>query len=514
MSMIRTGEEYRNAIRAGRDIRIDGARVEDVTRHPAFRPLVDIRARIHDMQLAEPHRDLLTVTESGRTRVLANQLPFSQADWWAKRRASDHILNEIGGVATRIGDDSVGEMWSLQDAEPVLNEIDPQFGPNIRRHIDRVLDGDPFLVSANTDPRGDRSRLPHQQDPDLLLRAVRETDAGIVVRGAKFETGAAYAEFAYTKSAIANWGDATESDYALGFVCDLNAPGLRFICRSGFARPGREEDEPISNRFDESEALVVFDDVLIPWEDVLFYRHTRAATFVHATLRRYTGFTFLQRALRNADLLIGTALLAVRQTGLESLPAVQEKLARLAVWREGINAHLTAAVSLGERSPAGMMMPNQSLLHAGRVHAVGQLYEMMQITRELCGGQVNLLPSAADFHDPETGPWLQKYLSAGEGWMADDRRRLLAFARDLVSSSRAGHWLSYQLFGQSPPYAHLATVYHTFGWEGPAALVREAAGLEGGLAAARLEDSAVGQWFSQQPPRRPAAPGATPDEAP
>lgn len=507
--MIRTGEEYRNAIRAGRDIHIDGARVEDIARHPAFRPMVDIRARIHDMQFDEAHRDILTVTEDGRTRVLANQLPFSQADWWAKRRATDHILNEIGGVVSRIGDDCVGELWSLQDAEPVLNALDPRFAPNIRRHIDRVLDGDPFLISANTDPRGNRGKLPHEQDADMLLHAVGETDAGIIVRGAKFETGAAYAEFAYTKPNIANWGEAEESEYALGFICDLNAPGLKFICRPGFARPGTEDDYPLSNRFDESESLVIFDDVLIPWEDVLFYRNTRAATFIHATLRRYSGFAYLQRALKHADLLIGTALLSVRQTGLEQLQAVQEKLARLAVWREGINAHLTAAVALGEKSPAGMMMPNQSLLHAGRVHAATGLHEMVHLTRELCGGQPNLTPSAADFRAPETRPWLEKYYTLDDGWLAEDRRRLLAFARDLVSSSHAGHRLSFQLFGQSPPYAQLATVYHAFGWEGPTALVREAAGLGervAGTGSARPDDSAIGQWFSQEAPRRPAPP--------
>lgn len=501
--MIRTGKEYRNAMRADRDIHIDGARVDDVTRHPAFRPMVDLRARVHDMQFHKDHRDILTVTEDGRTRVLANQLPYSQADWWGKRRATDHILNQIGGVVARLGDDCVGEMWALHDAEAVLNDIDPTFAPNIRRHIDRMLDTDHFLISANTDPRGNRGKRPQDQDPDIILRAVRETDAGVVVRGAKYETAAPYAELAFTKPGFASWGDTAESEYALGFICDLNTPGLKFICRSGFAQPGTEEDYPISNHFDEIETLVIFDDVLIPWEDVLFYRHTRAATFVHATLRRYSGFAFLQRQLKNADLLIGTALLAVRQTGLEPLQAVQEKLARLAVWREGINAHLTAAIALGEKSPAGLMMPNQSLLYAGRVHAVSNLHEMMHLARELCGGQLNMTPSAADFRAPDTAPWLEKYYTLDDGTTAEDRRRLLAYARDLVSSSHAGHRLAFQLFGQSPPYAQLQTVYHAFDWEGPAALVRDAAGLTPQAAdvASRPDDSAIGQWFSQIAPQ-------------
>ena len=83
----------------------------------------------------------------------------------------------------------------------------PHFSENIRRHVDKVLRNDPFHVSANTDPKGDRSKPPQEQDPDMLLHVVKETDAGIVVRGAKFETAAAYANQAFTKPTIANWGN-------------------------------------------------------------------------------------------------------------------------------------------------------------------------------------------------------------------------------------------------------------------------------------------------------------------
>jgi 4-hydroxyphenylacetate 3-monooxygenase len=148
---------------------------------------------------------------------------------------------------------------------------------------------DPFHVSANTDPKGDRSKRPQEQDPDMLLHVVKETDAGIVVRGAKFETAAAYANQAFTKPTIANWGDAELSDYAVGFICDLGSPNLKFICRTGFAGRAPVEDYPLANRFDEIDTLVIFDDVLIPWENVLFYRHTKAASFIRATLHRYSA---------------------------------------------------------------------------------------------------------------------------------------------------------------------------------------------------------------------------------
>ena len=206
-------------------------------------------------------------------------------------------------------------MWSLFDGQDVLNEVDPQFSANIRRHIQAVLEADPFHVSANTDPKGDRSKPPQEQDPDMLLHVVKETDAGIVVRGAKYETAAAYANQAFTKPTIANWGNSALSDYAVGFVCDLGSPNLKFICRTGFAGRAPAADYPLANKFDEVDALVIFDDVLIPWENVLFYRHTKAATFIRATLHRYSAFAFVQRNLKLADMMIGAALFNVRQTG-------------------------------------------------------------------------------------------------------------------------------------------------------------------------------------------------------
>ena len=206
-------------------------------------------------------------------------------------------------------------------------------------------------------------------------------------------------------------------------------------------------------------------------------------------------------------MMIGAALFNVRQTGLEKQQAVQEKLAQLAVYREGINAHLTAAISLAEKSPGGLLMPNPSLLYTGRVHACTNLPAMMHIARELCGGQICVTPDSAAFDDPESGKWLLKYYSINETWVADDRRKLLAFARDLLNSDYAGHRLTFQLFAQSPPFAHLGAVYRNFFWDGPLRFVHKAAGFSDQV----LEDKAPGdadstitKWFANNSPMLPS----------
>ena len=495
--MIRTGTQYRDSVRGSRDIHVNGERVKDVTMHPMFRPLVDIRARIYDMAHEQETADVMTVRRDDAPQAVGNALPFSQSDWWAKRRAADLVMETIGGVVTRVGDETVGEMWSLRDAREALDEIDPRFSANIERHVGRVVSDDVFHISANADPKGDRSLPPVAQDPDMLLHVVKETDAGVIVSGAKFETAAAYANQSFTKPTIANWGDAEQSEYVIGFISDLDAPGLKFICRTGFAGRAPIEDYPLANRFDEVDTLVVFENVLVPWENVLFYRHTKAAKLVRATLHRYSAFAFIQRNLKLADMLIGAALFNARQTGLDKEQAVQEKLAVLACYREGINAHLTSAITLAERSPAGLMMPNQSLLYAGRVLACSKLHEMMHLARELCGGQIGLTPDAAAFAAPETADFLDKYYSINAEWGAEDRRKLLAFARDLLNSDYAGHRLTFQLFGQAPPHTHLAAVYQNFDFDGPLAFVRHAAGLSEKVRKTLSPGiSPLSEWFS------------------
>jgi len=475
--MIRTGQQYRDGLQDGREVYLDGERVASVAAHPQFKPMVEVRARIYDMAHDPETRGAMTYEEDGERYAIGLKLPTSRRDWDAKRDAVDRVMKDIGGVVTRVGDETIGEMWSLRDGADILNEIDPQFSENIERHIQTAVRDDVFHVSANTDPKGDRSKHPRDQDPDMLVHVVRETDRGIVIRGAKYETAAAYSDQAFLKPTIANWGDAALSDYAVGCILRMNAPGVKHICRAGFAGKGAPADYPLSNRFDEIDTLIILDDVEIPWEDVLFYRHTRAAAFIRATLHRYSAFPFVQRILTFTDLMIGAALWNIRQTGLENQPAVQEKLAQLAIYREGINAHLSAAIATAETSPSGLVMPNQSLLFTGRVHACANLPAMMHIARELCGGQICVTPDHASFQSEQTGPWLDKFYSINENWLADDRRKLLAFARDLLNSGYASHRLTFQLFAQSPPFAHLAAVYRNFDWDGPLDLVKNAANL-------------------------------------
>jgi 4-hydroxyphenylacetate 3-monooxygenase len=487
--MIRTGEEYRESLADGREVWIDGERVGDITTHPAFKPIVDVRARIYDLAHEPGSAAAMTYAdeETGETCAIGGKPPVAKEDWHAKHAAIEAVLDDVGGVVTRVGDETVGELWSLLDGQDVLNEIDPSFSANIRNHVRRATLFDPFHVSANTDPKGDRSRHPREQDPDVLLRVVRETDSGIVVRGAKFETAAAYANQAFVKPTIGDWGNDTLSEYAVGFIADMGAPGVKHICRSGFAARSALEDYPLSNRFDEVDTMIVFDNVEIPWENVFFYRHTRAAAFIRATLHRYSMYAFVHRHLRLADLMLGLAYANAQQTGVKMHQGVREKIAQLACYRETIAAHLAASIEMAQQSPGGLLMPHQALLYTGRVHACSQLPGMMHMVRDLCGCQISLVPSVAAFRAPGPAEWLSKYFRVGD-IEAEDRRKMLAYARDLLNSGYAGHRLAFQLFAQSPPFSHLLAVYNNYDFGPAVERMAKSAGLEDPL---RLRSEAL-----------------------
>ena len=320
--MIRTGDEYRASLDDGREVWMNGEKVKDVCAHPQLKPVIDVRARIYDMQHDPSTKDQTTYQENGEDFAIGLRLPYEPKDWEDKRKAVDLVMHDIGGIVTRVGDETIGEMWSLWDGKEILNEIDPRFAENIEKHIHTAIKLDPFHVSANTDPKGDRSKAPQDQDPDMLVHVVKETDAGIVIRGAKYETAASYSNQAFLKPTIANWGNSELSDYALGCIVKMNAPGVKHICRTGFAGRAPNADYPLSNKVDEIDTLMILDDVLIPWEDILFYQHTRAASFIRATLHRYSAFPFVQRTLSYADLIIGAALWNVKQTGLDKLSLI------------------------------------------------------------------------------------------------------------------------------------------------------------------------------------------------
>ncbi|RAI01782.1 4-hydroxyphenylacetate 3-hydroxylase [Acuticoccus sediminis] len=483
-----TRQNYLDSLDDGRKVLVDGKTVGDVRSHPALAPMVETVARIYDLHNDPAHADLMTFERSdGIVGSRFYKAPANREDLALRRQMTTRVLREICPTMDRFGDETVTALFTLVDRQDLLDRFDTRYARNAARWLDLLQRENLFMTSGNTDPKGDRSRQPFEQDDlDLNTRVVEERPDGVVLRGAKFETGAPYAHVAFIKPTVGNWSP-QNADFAIACVVRLNAPGVRMICRlpqyHGGAANANRFEYPLTGGFDEVDTLIVFDDVFIPWEDVMFARQPELAALMRGELGRWAAQGYLTRCLAKADLLVGTALLVSEHSGTIKIPPVRSKISQLMMHRQAVEAFLLAAEAACEETPSGLAMPNQSIQNAGRIYCSQTYATMVQLLREIIGGQPVMLPGEAMLNSPETRDDVMKYF-AGAGYDAPTRLRAMHLARELTASAYAGRTQSYQLFAETPIFAQENALFATYDREESMALARRMAGIEPAATAA------------------------------
>jgi 4-hydroxyphenylacetate 3-monooxygenase len=457
-----TGKEYVESLDDGRQVYIEGEKVGLVSEHPALRPMVQTMARIYDLQHDERYRDLFSYTdENGEKVSRVYKLPLTIDDLRKRREMTQAVLAEVSPVIDRFGDETVTPLFVLTDNKALLDRYETQYYENVQGWLNKLRRSNWFMTSGNTDPKGDRSKQPYQQaDLDMYLRVVEERADGIVLRGAKYETGASYAHVALVKPTVGQWLPENR-DYAVCCVIPMNSPNLRHICRAPLVPNADPVQRPLSAHFDEIDNLMVFDNVFVPRENIIFSRQPELASQVRKDLHNWAAQGFLVRSLAKAELLVGTALLLTEQVGLERLPPVREKIARLMEYRETLHAFIMAAEATHEASHTGMVMPNQAIQNAGRVFASTNYYQMVQILRDLSGGTPIMLTDLKNAAHPDIRADVEKYYRVND-ICSEKRMRVLNLAAELTTTAFAGRMQSYQMFAESPPMVQAMSLYDTF----------------------------------------------------
>jgi 4-hydroxyphenylacetate 3-monooxygenase len=477
-----TGAEYRASLKDGRRIWIGGEAVADVTTHPAFAPMVDAVSQIYDLHHAPEYREVMTfaLPEGGRGSRFY-KIPETREDLILRRQMTSTVLRQVCSTMDRFGDETVSPLFVIKDRGDLFDRFDLRYRRNGAAWLERLQRENLFMTSGNTDPKGDRSKQPFEQDdPDLYLRVVKETDEGIVISGAKFETGAPYAHVAFIKPTVGNWVPENR-DYAVSCIVKLNAPGVRHICRmpltAGGAGHASERDHPITAKFDEIDTLIVFDNVLVPWDDVIFSRKPELAALMRSEFARWAAQGYLTRCLAKADLLVGTALLIAEQSGTIGIPAIRSKISQIMVFKQSIEAFLIASETACQTTRSGYVMPNQAIQNAGRVYCSQTYNEMVHYLREIAGGQVVMLPDHAMLDHPEIGADVRKFFRVA-GNDAEVRLKVMHLARELTASSYAGRTQAYQLFAETPVFAQEAALFATYDRDAALARARMMAGFD------------------------------------
>lgn len=430
-----TGEEYLDSLRDGREVWIDGERVGDVTEHPAFRNAARSVARLYDALHDPEQTDRMLATDRHGIRTHRFFMPaYSSQDLLAAREAIAAWARMSYGYMGRSPDYKAAFMATL-GADP---DWYAPFGDSARGWYRYYAERALFLNHVLINPPIDRHRAVHEVE-DVYVHVVAERDGGMVVRGAKMlATGSAltHATFVAQNSAVQLEKGKAE-DYALVFLVPMRAPGVKLVSRASYEAAATSPwDHPLSSRFDENDAVAVFDDVLVPWEDVLVYRDVDRATsfFAHSGfMPRYT----LQSGTRLAvklDFLCGLLARGLRANGTDGFRGVQAKLGELVGWRNLIWALTSTLCHETQPSLGGSVVPALEYAALVRLFGTQAFPKARELFTELLGGAPLVVPSSyRDLLDEELRPVIDRYYRGSTG-DAHDRVKLFKLIWDAVGS--------------------------------------------------------------------------------
>jgi len=477
---MRSGSDYLAAIAAdGRKVYIDGGCVDDVTTHPAFRGAARSIARLYDLAADPAQRELLTYPspKTGEPVNRCYMIPRTPADLTARRKALWRLAEESFGYMGRTPEHVAAFFAGFAGAPSVWARTEPRFYENVVRFYERMRDEGLYVAYTIVPPQIDRSKPAHKQaDPTLYAGVVAENSAGITIKGAQMlGTGAALADFIHL-SCIHPLAPGDEN-YAISVAVPCNAPGVRIHSRRSYAAAATSTfDYPLASRFDETDSLVVYDGVFVPWEHVFIYKDialTRASFFETAAHLLGNNQAQIRFAVK-LKFLTGLARRLAETTGSIALPPVQSALGDIAAIAATVEGLVLAQEAHATTDADGVARPGAQELYAEMSLQPQFHSRMLEALRDLAGGGVIQLPSSvADFDEPTIAADIERYVQS-PGVPAAERVKLMKLIWDAIGSEFAGRHAQYEMFYAGAPFVTKGHVYRNYDFAGASELVQRA----------------------------------------
>lgn len=468
--MTRSGLDYINGLRDNRQIYLDGEVITDVTTHPAFSGVIRSIANTYDFANDEANRALMTFPspKTGEPVNLSYLIPRSSGDLARRRIALRKSMERTFGLVGRGPDHVAGFLAGWAGRADIFAKSGQRYADNITAFYEYARDSDLFCTYAIVPPQIDRSKPAHQQeDPHLYAGVKEEREDGIVITGAQMlATGAVVADYVIL-SYIQPLPEGDE-DYAISVAVPLGVPGLRVLSRRSYAEAANSIfDYPLSSQFDETDSLVVFDDVFVPWKHVFAYRDRQlVADQWNKTPAHLLGNNQAQiRLAVKLDFLTGMASRLTKMTRTFQAPPVKGALGELAAYTSLIHGQIYAQEQNAEVDEMGVAWPGRAECFAVMV-IQSELYpKMLHMVRELAGGGLIQLPSSVeDFLNPKTRADLDRYVQS-PGVESLERVKLLKLVWDLVGSEFASRHQQYEMFYVGAPFVVKMRMFHVFDFE-------------------------------------------------
>ena len=443
-----TGDEYLESIRDGREIWIYGERVKDVTTHPAFRNTARMIARFYDA-MHDPARKAIITTETD-----TGSGGFTHRYYKASRNVKELVAaRDAIAECARISYGWVGRTPDYKAAFLATMGSNPgayaPYEENAKRWYKKAQEEVTFVNHAIVNPPIDRDK-PLDEVKDVYMHVVKETDAGLVISGAKVvATTSTLTHYNF----IANNGALPIKTKPFAFVCMVptDTRGLKLLCRPSYemmaATMGTPFDYPLSSRMDENDSILVFDKVFVPWENVLAYGDLEK---VNSFFPR-SGFlnrAMLQGCTRLAvkmDFLAGLLLKAVEATGVKDFRGVQTQVGEVLAWRNTFWGLSDAMARTPVPWTEGYVLPNFDYGLAYRIVASVAYPNIKEIIENTLASALIYLPSSAlDFKVPELRPYLDQFVRGSGGYSAVDRVKLMKLMWDAIGSEFGGRHELYE----------------------------------------------------------------------
>ena len=433
---MRTGSEYRDALHDGRRVWVIGeGLIDDVTLHPATRPMVDEYVAWYDRHHDPAWQDvLLTPSDGGGPRVpWAFTLPRTSADLRAMGRSyAETIFLTAGNMTHTPG---YGNLIALGLLDVVQQRnVSPEQIASAVAYRDLIARTGRFLTfSAGAATIG--YRLREDANERAALRIVRETGAGLVLSGkVGMHTSPVYAEDVY----IGAHCGVDRDGHRATFVVPVNAPGVTVVCRKISARHANPFLAPLSSRFDELDGQIWLEEVLVPWDRVFLTEPSPDP------IASWCFWHQLYAWLAKAEFTLGLALACTHAMGLKDHEPTIEHLIDLVIDVQTVRSCQTAAELDPDFSMTGYCVPGRGHVAAGSIAMQKARQGMAEILRIVPGSSLVVAPSDKDLTSPEVGAGLEESFGGGQ-YTALQRAALLQLAADHVASALDGRESAFEL---------------------------------------------------------------------
>jgi 4-hydroxyphenylacetate 3-monooxygenase len=448
----RTGAQYVEGLaRAGTVYEVDGERhTGNAHLYPAFENVVRSYARLFDLQ-HDPDRAETTTYASPTTGdpvSTAFLQPKTHDDLVRRRRMMEVWAEYSMGMLGRTNDYLASGVQALAGAAGYFAQAAPEFGENVVRYYEHVREHDLLMTHTLIHPQANRSVKVHEQkDPYLAARVVRETDNGVVIRGARLlaTLGPFSDELLVFPSTVVK-ATAEDAPYAFAFAIPCDTPGLRFLCREPMDLGRSHYDHPLGSRFEEMDAVVVFDDVEVPFERLFVLGEPELCNrfYVETCAVHFMTHQVVTRTIAKTEFFLGLVSLMTDAIQVEGFQHVQEKIAEVIITLETMRALRRAAEADAELSQWGLMTPAWPPLNAARNLYPKAYQRLPEIVRQLGASGLMALPTEADIVGPAREE-VERYLQCAT-LDGIERNRLYRLAWDASISSFAGREELYEYF--------------------------------------------------------------------